>query len=441
MNMDLTTGDDFLDKMPKASYVPYENPYDDFFDQFWWEENMTYAVMAVVCLYIVSFGVPFWNYIFYWKMSYSPRNKEEVIAEDATPFRRGDLVIRQWDCSCFGVGMVLLSFFFWYGFQGDTFNYMMCQKDPTNITVSDACTSKMCDWQRELSNGAKTSDVNCLVIRHAMFRTVSTTLLTLKDDKQVDWRFEDKKRSQVMIDGVPHDRNKRLWSVFVKGDNEKGVPVECSLYDILLPYKAGDELGSPLNDTRAAVKTFLNLNDEELEESWHGSMGALWGDLQFRSDGSRFDLRRLRGDMVPTMAFLTSGFLMCCGVWFCESFTFETETGQLVRRRWTGLIYPETATLQRLSSIGKFVAYHGDGYFCFWTKFWELRFVFPETKKNKRKTFVRFMEYGEAERDRLLGELNAWLDEYNIEYEKAKAKQEEARNAKQGSGRNSSGRR
>merc|ERR1712072_1341255 len=99
---------------------------------------------------------------------------------------------------------------------------------------------------------------------------------------------------------------------------------------------------------------------------WHGSMGLLWGDLQFRSDGSRLDLRRLRGDMFPTMSFLTAGFLMCCGVWFCESFTFEKESGNLVRRRWTGLIYPETANLQRLDRIGNFVEFHAEGYFCFW---------------------------------------------------------------------------
>jgi hypothetical protein len=154
---------------------------------------------------------------------------------------RGDLSIRQWDCGCMGVGLILLFGFFQYGFTGDTFNYMMCVKDPSNITISDSCSSKMCDWQRQLGKGAEESNVNCLVVRHSMFRTVSTTLLELKDPLQVTWTKERMNRTNIVINGTAYDATKALFTVYA-------LPLSYSRFlSLLLSFSFSLSLSLPLS--------------------------------------------------------------------------------------------------------------------------------------------------------------------------------------------------
>ena len=64
MNMDLTTGDDFLDKL-KTPFVPFENPYADLQDPFFWEEQTTNLIIFAVSMFVLTFGIPGWNYFFY----------------------------------------------------------------------------------------------------------------------------------------------------------------------------------------------------------------------------------------------------------------------------------------------------------------------------------------------------------------------------------------
>lgn len=405
MSFDLSTGDEFLDKLTKAKYVPHEDPYGDLFDWMWWEEQMPIIATVSLGVFLLAYGIPYFDSKYYL-----------LVDENGVPpskrfpsFARGNLSVRQWSCECFLVGAAIFSVFLWYGFLGDTFNYMMCVKDPGNLTVGASCASRMCDWQRELQAGAKVRDgVNCLVIRHSMFRTVKTSLLELKDPEQVAWDKEKRNRSDVYNGTTRYTRTKALFNVYVTGENEKGETIRVDLYSTLHPWR-DDTIASPLNDTREAVRTFLNADNQEDDMQWQGSMGFLWGDLHFRSDSSRFDLRRLRQDTFIAMVYLTVGFLMCCGVHFCETFTFDAQSGKLHRRRYTGLIYPDEASLGLIENIKTFKAHESTDPWCCWRRQTFLSFTLGT---NPRATMLRELGRNAEQTDEMVKQCNSWLEDW-----------------------------
>jgi hypothetical protein len=126
--------------------------------------------------------------------------------------------------------------------------------------------------------------------------------------------------------------------------------------------------------------------------------------------------------MFATMSLLTSGFLMCCGVWFCESFTFEQQTGHIVRRRWTGLIYPDTANVGNLSRMENFKKHKWPGYFCFWQKYSHLAY------KNSmpRMQSVRELDISDAKIEDIVAQCQTWLDDYKKCFLEEKKRKEEA---------------